>query len=119
MTIKKKDQKKIVVLGGILIVLLGVLLMVIQHKQSVRDDIQCSGFSDTGEMIMEIRQNDLPQERVIETLLKDETDEGLIDLVNTTVSEAYEVPLYDSVEDKEKAIADFKETSYNFCKNNT
>ena len=42
---------------------------------------------------------------------------GIWAMLLEAVSEAYEVPLHDSVEDKEKAIADFKETSYDFCRN--
>ena len=116
MTVKTKDRKKILVLGSILLILLAILFMTIQYKQNTYEDVVCSDFSKTGEMIMEIRQTDLPKERVIDALLKENSDEALVELVNTTVSEAYETPLHDSVEDKEKAIADFKETSYNFCR---
>jgi len=117
MTVKNKERKKIVALSGILLVLLVVLFMTIQYKQNKHDDAVCSDFSNTGEMIMEIRQNNVHKQYVLDTLLKDNSDEALVELVNTTVSEAYEVPLHDSVEDKEKAIADFKETSYDFCRN--
>ena len=116
MTIKTKDRKKILVSGSILLILLTVLFMTIQYKQNIYEDATCSDFSNTGEIIMKIRQADLPKERVIDALLKENSDEALVELVNTTVSEAYEVPLHDSVEYKEKAVRDFKETSYNFCR---
>lgn len=115
MTVKNKERKKIVVLSGILLVLLVVLFMTIQYKQNKHDDAMCSDFSNTGEMIMEIRQNNVHKQYVIDTLLKDNSDEALVELVNTTVSEAYEVPLHDSVEDKEEAIKEFKDTSYSLC----
>lgn len=117
MTVKTKDRKKILVLSSILLILLAVLFMTIQYKQNIYEDATCSDFSNTGEMIMKIRQTDLPKERVIDALLKEDSDKSLIELVNTTVSEAYNTPLHDSVEDKEKAVTDFKETSYNFCRN--
>lgn len=116
MTVKAKNRKKILVLGSILLILLAVLFMIIQYKQDKYEDATCSDFSITGQMIMKIRQTDLPQERVIDALLKEDSDKTIIELVNTTVSEAYDTPLHDSVEDKEKAIADFKETSYNLCR---
>lgn len=118
MTVKTKDRKKILVLGSILLILLAVLFMTIQYKKDKYEDAICSDFSNTGQMIMKIRQTDLPQERVIDGLLKEDSDKSLIELVNTTVSEAYDTPLHDSIEDKEKAIAGFKETSYNFCRDN-
>lgn len=116
MTVKKKERKKIMILSGVFLILLAVLFMTIQYKKNMHEDATCSDFSNTGGMIMKIRQTDLPQERVIDALLKEDSDESLIELVNTTVSEAYDTPLHDSVEDKEKAIADFKETSYDFCR---
>lgn len=118
MNIKNKDRKKIVLFSAILLFLLVALFITIQHKKDKNNEIRCSTFSNTGEAIMIVRQADLPKEYVIDSLLKGEDDKVLIDLVNASVFEAYETPLYDLSEDKEKAIADFKEASYDFCKQN-
>lgn len=115
MTKKKNDKKKFLILTG-LVALTLLSFKVIEHNNEKQKDVNCLEFSQTGEMIMEARQNNLKRDRVVDTLLQDNSDEALVELVNTTVSEAYEVPLQESVEDKEKAIADFKETSYNFCR---
>lgn len=84
----------------------------------------CSGFSESAEMVMRVRQNGYSIREVMGYVLNDlkndkslEANERALaeEFVKITVIEAYDIPLMETQREKEIAITEFGNTMYSNC----